>query len=271
MESFKSTPSIKKTWNKRVIVRILRFWVQKDLTGREGLEMILIDEWGNQIQASVSFGNKRKFMPLLREGDINMIQNFQVMDNKPNFQMAKVDHLYMLGFGLATQIEQPDEGFEILENGFNFIPFTDIPTHDPTFFLDVLGEVMTHTINIDWVEMRTGKASKCDITLADADGTQVTCVLWGSLAEELKTFMENKLAEDKEPVMVALQFAKISTFRGQIKVSSMKNASKFFICPDIKEVKDFILRGYMRIYNSGFGNFIFKQKLMKVTVDSGLK
>ncbi|XP_057788286.1 uncharacterized protein LOC131005367 [Salvia miltiorrhiza] len=30
-------------------------------------------------------------------------------------------------------------------------------------------------------------------------------------------------------------------------------------------------RGYMRIYNSGFGNFIFKQKLMKVTVDSGLK
>ncbi|XP_057810305.1 uncharacterized protein LOC131024783 [Salvia miltiorrhiza] len=54
--------------------------------------------------------------------------------------------------------------------------------------------------------------------------------------------MENKSAEDKEPVMVALQFAKISTFRGQIKVSSMKNASKFFICPDIKEVKDFILR-----------------------------
>ncbi|XP_057810312.1 uncharacterized protein LOC131024790 [Salvia miltiorrhiza] len=99
----------KKTWNKRVVVRILRLWVQKDLTGREGLEMILIDEWGNQIQASVSFGNKRKFMPLLREGDINMIQNFQVMDNKPNFQMAKVDHLYMLGFGLATQIEQPDE------------------------------------------------------------------------------------------------------------------------------------------------------------------
>ncbi|KAL6577218.1 hypothetical protein OROMI_011494 [Orobanche minor] len=55
-----------KTRTNNVAVRILRLWVQKYLSGKEGLEMILIDEWGDKIQASISIGLKLKFLPLLK-------------------------------------------------------------------------------------------------------------------------------------------------------------------------------------------------------------
>ncbi|KAL6554018.1 hypothetical protein OROMI_019691 [Orobanche minor] len=226
-----------KTRTKTIAVRILRLWVQKDLSGKEGLEMIIIDEWGDKIQASISVGLKRKFIPLLKEGHIILIKNFQVLENKPNFQSAKIKHEKRIGFGLATKVLQSEECLKIAENGFNFISFTDICKHDTSLVLDVLGEVKTRNISIESVEMRNGKAAKCDITLVDADGTQLTCVLWESFANQLKLFMYNMSTGDTEPVIVALQI-----IESVIKVSTMKHASRFFIRPDIQEVKDFILR-----------------------------
>ncbi|KAL6506912.1 hypothetical protein OROHE_022349 [Orobanche hederae] len=165
--------------------------------------MILIDEWGDKIQASISVGLKRKFLPLLKEGHIILIKKIQVLENKPNFQSAKIKHEKRIGFGLATKY--------------------------------VLGEVKTRNISIESVEMRNGKAAKCDITLVDADGTQLTCVLWESFANQLKLFMDNMSTSDTEPVIVALQFAMISNYRVVLKVSTMKHASRFFIRPDIQE------------------------------------
>ncbi|KAL6540683.1 hypothetical protein OROMI_024566 [Orobanche minor] len=78
-----------KTRTKTIAVRILRLWVQKDLSGKEGLEMIIIDEWGDKIQASISVGLKKKFLPLLKS-HIILIKKFQVLENKPNFQSANL-------------------------------------------------------------------------------------------------------------------------------------------------------------------------------------
>ncbi|KAL6575972.1 hypothetical protein OROHE_000443 [Orobanche hederae] len=159
--------------------------------------------------ASISVGLKRKFLPLLKEGHIIFINKFQVLENRSNFQNAKIKHEKRIGFGLATKY--------------------------------VLGEVKTRNISIESVEMRNGKAAKCDITLVDADGTQLTCVLWESFANQLKLFMDNMSTSDTKPVIMALQFAMVLNYRAIIKVSTMKHASRFFIRPDIQEVKDFIL------------------------------
>ncbi|KAL6587822.1 hypothetical protein OROMI_000800 [Orobanche minor] len=65
---------------KIVAVRILRLWIQKDLSSKEGLEMIIIDEWGDKIQASISVGLKRKFHHLLKESHIILIKKIQVYE-----------------------------------------------------------------------------------------------------------------------------------------------------------------------------------------------
>ncbi|KAL6520799.1 hypothetical protein OROHE_016980 [Orobanche hederae] len=195
-----------KTRTKTVAVRILHLWVQKNLSGKEGFEMILIDKWGDKIQASISVGLKRKFLPLLKEGHIILIKKFQVLENKPNFQSEKIKHEKRIGFGLATKVLQSEECLKIAENGFNFISFKDICKHDTPL-------VKTRNISIELVEMRNGKAAKCDITLVDADDTQLTCVLWESFANQLKLFMDNMSTSDTEPIIVALQFAMISNYR----------------------------------------------------------
>ncbi|KAL6562997.1 hypothetical protein OROHE_005584 [Orobanche hederae] len=79
--------------------------------------------------------------------------------------------------------------------------------------LDVLGKVKTRNISIEPVDMRNDKAAKCDITLVDTDGTQLTCMLWESFANQLKLFMDNMSTSDTEPVIVASQFTMISNYR----------------------------------------------------------
>ncbi|KAL6533443.1 hypothetical protein OROMI_027555 [Orobanche minor] len=116
----------------------------------------------------------------------------------------------------------------------------DIFKHDTSLVLDVLGEVKTRNISIESVEMRNGKAAKCDIILQI--GTQLICVLWESFANQLKLFMDNMSTSDTKSVNVVLQFAMISNYRAVLKVSTMKHASRFFIRHDIQEVKNFILR-----------------------------
>ncbi|KAL6518584.1 hypothetical protein OROGR_019086 [Orobanche gracilis] len=230
-----------KTRDKTVIVRILRVWIKKDTEKNEGLELILVDEWCNRIQATISVGLREKLMSSLMEGAVVATKNFQRIPNNPKYQNAKVNHEYMIGFGFATKV-QPQEGSYMKENLFDFIRFGDIPTQNISFMFDILGKVKTEQIEIEPVEMKNDKnATKCDILLEDADGTQVTCVLWGTFAEQLKSFIENNSSDDNEPVIVALQFLMISKFGGT-KVQTMKQCTKLFICPNIQEVKDFIKR-----------------------------
>ncbi|KAL6509682.1 hypothetical protein OROGR_022992 [Orobanche gracilis] len=198
-----------KTRNKTVIVRILRVWIKKDTEKNEGLELILVDEWYNRIQATISVGSREKFMSSLMEGAVVAIKNFQRIPNNPKYQNAKVNHESMISFGFATKV-QPQEGSYMKDNSFDFIRFGDIPTQNISFMFDILGEVKTEQIEIEHVEMKNDtNATKCDVLLEDADGTQVTCVLWGTLAEQLKSFIENKSSDDNEPVIMALQFVMI--------------------------------------------------------------
>ncbi|KAL6525627.1 hypothetical protein OROHE_015934 [Orobanche hederae] len=114
-----------------------------------------------------------------------------MLENKPNFQSAKIKHEKKIDFGLAIKY--------------------------------VLGEVKTRNISIESVKMRNGKSAKCDITYC---GTQLTCVLWESFANQLKLFMDNISTSDTEPVIVELQFAMISNYRVVIKrVSSSHTIS----------------------------------------------
>ncbi|KAL6531975.1 hypothetical protein OROGR_013945 [Orobanche gracilis] len=97
-----------KTRNKTVIVRILRVWIKKDAEKNEGLELILVDEWCNRIQATILVGLREKFMSSLMEGAVVAIKNFQRIPNNPKYQNAKVNHESMTSFGFATKV-QPQE------------------------------------------------------------------------------------------------------------------------------------------------------------------
>ncbi|KAL6494954.1 hypothetical protein OROGR_030873 [Orobanche gracilis] len=237
-----------KTRNKTVIVKILCVWIKKDTKKNEGLELILVDEWCNRIQATISVGLREKLMSSLMEGVV-AIKKFQRIPNNPKYQNAKVNHESMINFGFATKV-QPQEGSYMKDNSFDFIRFGDIPTRNISFIYS--WEVKIEQIEIEHVEMKNDtNATKCDVLLEDADGTQVTCVMWGTFAEQLKSFIENKSSDDNEPVIVALQFVMISKFRGT-KVQTMKHCTKLFIRPDIQEVKDFIKRRVVTRSSSSF-------------------
>lgn len=169
-----------KTTNKTVIVRIIHMWDQKETSagkeypGKEGLQMILMDESvifckllhikyniklyiflifyfvlqyllgfsyvckGDKIQSIISSRLKHKFKKILEEGKIFEIKNFQVQQNKPNLQNAKINHNFMINFSFATKVSKMTDDINIDQYGFQFLPFVDIAKHDQEF---VLGKI----------------------------------------------------------------------------------------------------------------------------------
>ncbi|KAL6545570.1 hypothetical protein OROGR_009444 [Orobanche gracilis] len=118
-----------KTRNKTVIVRILRVWIKKDTEKNEGLELILVYEWCNKIQATISVGLREKLMSSLMEGVV-AIKNFQRIPNNPKYQNAKdilgevkteqieIEHVEMKNDTNATKCDVLLEDAEYWHTGY---------------------------------------------------------------------------------------------------------------------------------------------------------
>ncbi|KAL6511180.1 hypothetical protein OROHE_020549 [Orobanche hederae] len=222
-----------------VVGRILRLWVQKDKTKKEGLEMFLIDAEGYKIQVSIPPSRKTKMMSILAEGRVVKISNFKVEENNPPYQKAKLNNRWKLTFLFSTKASEFNGSMIISSNGFDFIPLRDIYSYDKNLILDVMGEVRRPG-KMEYVESAGGR--KYDIVLADFDGTEIECTLWEGHAELVKQAVDNKAKDDREPTFVALQFVMISSYKDVRRISTMKNATKLFLNPEFQEVKDFIKR-----------------------------
>ncbi|GKE58339.1 replication protein A 70 kDa DNA-binding subunit B, partial [Tanacetum coccineum] len=69
----------------KVLVRCISIWYNHSPSKPEmkwGLEMVLQDEQGNRIQASVKKEGLSKFQPILQEGSCYKISNFRVGENE---------------------------------------------------------------------------------------------------------------------------------------------------------------------------------------------
>ncbi|KAL6578387.1 hypothetical protein OROMI_010715 [Orobanche minor] len=221
-----------------VVGRILRLWVQKDKTKKEGLEMFLIDTEGYKIQVSIPPSRKTKMMSILTEGRIVKISNFKVEENNPPYQKAKLNNRWKLTFKFSTKASEFNGSMIISPNGFDFIPLRDVYSYDKSSYW-VMGEVRRPGKMV-YVESAGGR--KYDIVLADSDGTEIECTLWEGHAELVKQAIDNKTKDDIEPTFLDLQFVMISSYKDVRRISTMKNATKLFLNPEFQEVRDFIKR-----------------------------
>uniref|UniRef100_A0A1J3IC83 Replication protein A 70 kDa DNA-binding subunit B/D first OB fold domain-containing protein n=1 Tax=Noccaea caerulescens TaxID=107243 RepID=A0A1J3IC83_NOCCA len=133
--------SSKQEWKIRVLMsRAWTFHPQDKPNFILGMEVILVDEQGDRIQASVKTKLVKKFKNQLKEGEFRDIMNFEVLENNGDYRGTT--HPFKIAFLFNTYLKPCDHIPNI--SRFNFCSFGEIESQSNTddVFIDILGEVV---------------------------------------------------------------------------------------------------------------------------------
>ncbi|GJT41602.1 replication protein A 70 kDa DNA-binding subunit B [Tanacetum coccineum] len=208
-------------------VRIVRTWMQAlyNQPQIKNMEMILMDEQNNKLQASVRMKLVNKFKHQLEEGSAVTLQCYSLGEIQPKFRI--VNNRMRLSFLSNTVVEKCTD-FKGSVHGFDFRPFNTITglrvEEDGQF--DVIGQVVACD-DLDNYDKNGKAGKKKPLTLIDVEGNELRCTLWGVFAEQFCDFLN--ACNDHGKIILVLQLAMMKFWDGKMCVQNGYNGSKLFL------------------------------------------
>ncbi|XP_057246773.1 uncharacterized protein LOC125491890 [Beta vulgaris subsp. vulgaris] len=183
--------------------------------------------WGTKIHASIRRNLIVAFWPKIEEGGFGHISNFLLRDNA-GYELT-TQHKFTISMNYGSSIVDCNP-LDIPLYGFEFVPFGDILAKkgSDVYLIDIIGQVTAYGELIN-----TAKSRCMTIELMDTKNDNLTCVLWGTYADE----MINYNAEGANgAIIVILQFAKRIMYKGGVRVQNSRYASRLFINTQLSEI-----------------------------------
>lgn len=220
----------------RIKVRVARMWqVPSFLKPDQAntVEMVLIDEKGGKIQATIRKQLLYLFQQKVVEGGVYKMSFFSVAPSSGFFRPTL--HPYRLYFQMKTKV-QMIKSTMIPLYGLTFTKFAEVceQTADSDYLVDVIG-VMT-AISAEREYVKDGKVCKMVILELTDDSGKCECALFGDYVDALQK-MVGKSAGGM-PIVV-LQYVKIKTFREKASLQNVMHTTRLLVNPDIQEAIDF--------------------------------
>ncbi|KAK9049607.1 hypothetical protein SSX86_031424 [Deinandra increscens subsp. villosa] len=228
-------------------VRIIQLWklpVFNNPTETFGIEMILMDEEGNKMQASVFKKCVVHFEKILAERACFFVDCPLVAANDSKYRY--LDGPYKLIFGDRTRLRRCVD-FSGSLYGFSFVSFAPIlktatPAHE---VVDVIAHV-TKIYELEKVPVKGNKTTeRLNLDVQDSEKRQVRMTLWGDFATQLVNYVSANL--DKGILIIILQFGKVNYYRDLPYFSNLFGISRLIINGDLPEVAS-MLKGYLFSY-----------------------
>ncbi|GJS19002.1 replication protein A 70 kDa DNA-binding subunit B [Tanacetum coccineum] len=174
------------------------------------MEMILMDEQNNKLQASVRMKLVNKFKHQLEEGSAVTLQCYS---------LGSVHGFDFRPFNTITGLRVEEDG----QFGMNVVAYDDLDNYD-----------------------KNGKAGKKKpLALIDVEGNELRCTLWGVFAEQFCDFLN--ACNDHGKIILVLQLAMMKFWDGKMCVQNGYNGSKLFfhngkesvINDDLNDIEEF--------------------------------
>ncbi|XP_072069400.1 replication protein A 70 kDa DNA-binding subunit B isoform X1 [Arachis hypogaea] len=253
----------------RLKVRVIRAWIVPSFGNPDSpnsMELILVDENSNKIQATIRKQLINRFKDNIIEGNCYKMCYFSVVPNHGSYRATK--HEFKLTFLFRTIVTTlPDD--IIPRVCFTLYPFEEIlqMSQDHDYLVDVIGLLTLvgeeksydkdgKTIKMVVVELSSQKfvASLlsyfsiwfsfifcfiyflCYNLLCFICRMVLRCALFGEYVDQLNHFLSSGYVE--QPVVI-LQLAKVKLFRGQPGLQNVMKATKIYLNPDLAAVFDF--------------------------------
>ncbi|KAK2416233.1 replication factor A protein [Trifolium repens] len=222
--------------NIRINVRVLRLWkVPTFLNPSENgsMEMVLVDDQGGKIHASVKKQLIYMFESKIEDGKIYDLSCFAVYPQSGSYRTTL--HPYKIVFQMKTKVKL-SEGSSIDSYGLSLTDISDVcaHTHDYEFLVDVIGYLTGLSAEREYI--RDGKITKMVVAeLTDHSG-KCEIALFGDYAIDLTKKVDK--SSGGLPIVV-VQFAKVKIFRDKASLQNVKNTTRIFVNPNIAEVETF--------------------------------
>ncbi|KAL9236166.1 hypothetical protein vseg_010867 [Gypsophila vaccaria] len=196
-----------------------------------GIEMILLDEEKQQIQASVYKNLLSKFDAAIEEGKVYKFSRFKTGANYGTEKATT--HSCRLFMEFTTRVENHKE-LPIPIYDFKFRSFDDIIHENIPCgqFFDLIGEFYEYHPIID----TNGGYRKTKIDIKNNENQIVTCNVWGTHCNEICQIVTKY--KQQKPIII-LQGVMLSYYGGELLLQTTKGGTKFHINLDIEEVNSF--------------------------------
>mmetsp|Transcript_5408 Transcript_5408/g.8036 ORF Transcript_5408/g.8036 Transcript_5408/m.8036 type:complete len:638 (-) Transcript_5408:183-2096(-) len=167
----------------------------------------MLDSSGTDIRATFFREAVEKFHPMLEcdkvytfTGGKLKVANLQYNTCKSSFEIT---------FDQNAEIVLESDDGQITQQLYEFQPIANLEQVDPGKYVDIIGVVKNVGEPGTIVSKKTGKElNKCELTIVDDSGAEVSCTVWGERAMQAQSEFENT------PV-VALRRARVSDYGGR--------------------------------------------------------
>ncbi|ESQ50061.1 hypothetical protein EUTSA_v10002267mg, partial [Eutrema salsugineum] len=207
-------------------VNILKVW--DGFKGRGGcsLEMVLVDQEGDRIQATVERDFAKSLRKDLIEGRSVLINNFKVVEYNSEYRTTYTPFkiVFYATMTVSGCLDFPQEIPEKYMKSFPDILSIDL---DNGYLIDVVRQI----VRVGHVEdvMAQGKRRfRLKIYLRDESDLQLPCTLWADYAKEVAAYVKRNCAS---VVVVIIRLACIKNYRGEMSVSNAFNTTQILFDP----------------------------------------
>ncbi|KAL9308439.1 putative nucleic acid-binding, replication factor A [Arabidopsis thaliana] len=196
----------KNAW--RVQVKILHSWKQYTSNTGETIELVISDEHGKKMHATVKKELVSKFVHKLIVDEWVFIEIFGL--TYASGQFRPTNHLYKMAFQVRTEVMGCASVSD--SNFLTLAPFSKIQSGElnPHMLVDAIGQIII-VGELEELEANNKRTTKIDFEIRDQMDERMQVTLWGTYAQEVYRACQE--SEGKN-VIFLIRFAKIKSYKG---------------------------------------------------------
>ncbi|TKY49232.1 Replication protein A 70 kDa DNA-binding subunit E [Spatholobus suberectus] len=192
-----------------------------------------MDAKGGKIEASIRKPMIKKFAKVIVEGEVYAMAYFSVVNNYGSYRVTR--HEFKLLFNSKTNVLSCESAI-IPSFGFTLMDSEHITKTkgESDYLLDVMGVLIGVYAEKSFV--KGGKTSRVIVLeLANHKGI-IKCALFGDYVDMVNDFLA--IGSAQRPVVV-LQLGRVKSYKGQVNVHNVMNASRLLWDPQIPKAIEF--------------------------------
>ncbi|XP_010480828.1 PREDICTED: replication factor A protein 1-like [Camelina sativa] len=222
----------KNAW--RIQVKILHSWKMNTAKLGESLELILADETGDKIGASIRKDHIKKFESELKPGSWKVISTFGLnlctSYLRPSLIKYKISTRY--GTTIIPSENVSDDHY------LSFTSFDSILAGnlDKNLLLDVIGQVVSSGGLEEITSRNNITRKKIEFEIRDTEDKRLSCTLWETYAEALDRAINDS---SDGMVMCFLRFVKQNSYKEKRYIENAFDSSILMINPQLPEMEAF--------------------------------
>ncbi|GJX30897.1 replication protein A 70 kDa DNA-binding subunit B [Tanacetum coccineum] len=226
----------------KILARVISIWKSHPKQRPNevwSLDVVLQDQMGNRVQATVRNHDIKKFQPILDEGACYRISNLGIGENSGNFPL--LEHRFKLSFFKNTALTRVGS-FDSNLRGFRFEHFSAFTSRkfSKRELSDVIGTIVSISDAIPFNYVGVDKIRRT-VILEDYEGARHECCFFYSWSDKFTKLYDERDKSEKPSVTPAMYSTKLYINNDIPEIAAFRKRENYDwdvnLAPDFKDLQ----------------------------------